>query len=236
MRRGDAQVRATLAACKLPIQSAKWEVIAAEPGFGVRDSGFETKNPSFPNPESRNPNPVSSTGAGRATEAKAKEIAAFVRDNLFGGLEFRTSTGAWATQNWDDVVRNALLMLDCGCAAHEDVWAVDGSRVRLRKLAARLPLTFYRWHTELDGETLLALEQYGYRSGTLFSAYTIEQLTRTLDLAEQGKVNVAGAVTWAFEFENQPIFGGFRALSTEVVLISSGIRCIKKIFLKTLHF
>ena len=137
MRRGDAQVRATLAACKLPIQSAKWEVIAAEP----------------------------STGAGRATEAKAKEIAAFVRDNLFGGLEFRTSTGAWATQNWDDVVRNALLMLDFGCAAHEDVWAVDGSRVRLRKLAARLPLTFYRWHTELDGETLVALEQYGYRGG-----------------------------------------------------------------------
>src|SRR5579863_9433844 len=27
MRRGDGQVRATLAACKLPIQSARWEVI-----------------------------------------------------------------------------------------------------------------------------------------------------------------------------------------------------------------
>src|SRR5437667_8527345 len=153
MRRGDAQVRATLAACKLPVQSAKWEVIAAEDRNSEdgRVSSFEFR--------------VSSTGAGKTTHSKAKEIAAFVRDNLFGGLEFRTSTGAWATQNWDDVVRNALLMLDFGCAAHEDVWAVDGSRVRLRKLAARLPLTFDRWHTELDGETLLALEQYGYRGG-----------------------------------------------------------------------
>jgi hypothetical protein len=40
---------------------------------------------------------------------------------------------------------------------------VDGDRIRLRRLASRLPLTFYRWHTEPDGETLLAIEQYGYR-------------------------------------------------------------------------
>jgi len=144
MRRGDAQVRATLAACKLPVLSAKWEVV---PGIG------------------RTPSPTSSTGAGRTSNAKAAEVAEFVRSNLFGGLEFRTSTGGWATQNWDDVVRNALLMLDFGCAVHEDVWTVDGSHIRLRKLASRLPITFYRWHTEADGETLLALEQYGYRRG-----------------------------------------------------------------------
>ncbi len=179
MRRGDAQVRATLAACKLPVQSAKWEVVpkdvrrvsgSAEEN-GVRDSGFgirreERDSAAFSsNPETRNPNPVSSTGAGKNTQAKAKEVAAFVKDNLFGGLEFRTSTGGWSTQNWDEVVRNALLMVDFGCAVHEEVWTVDGDRVRLRKLASRLPLTFYRWHTEADGETLLALEQYGYRGG-----------------------------------------------------------------------
>jgi hypothetical protein len=156
MRRGDAQVHATLAACKLPVLSAKWQVVAAED----RNAKIENRNServsSF---EFR----VSSTGEGKNTQAKAKEVAAFVRENLFGGLEFRASTGAGATQNWDDVVRNALLMLDFGCAAHEDVWTVDGSRVRLRRLAARLPLTFYRWHTDADGETLLALEQYGYR-------------------------------------------------------------------------
>lgn len=126
MRRSDAQVRATLAACKLPVLSAKWEVAA---GDGQR----------------------------------AKEIAAFVRENLFGGLEFKTPTGGWCSQTWQSVISNALLMLDFGCAVHEDVWRVDGERIRLRSLPSRLPLTFYRWHTDADGETLVALEQYGYR-------------------------------------------------------------------------
>jgi hypothetical protein len=159
MRRGDAQVRATLAACKLPIQSARWEVVAAD---ASRQSSVVSGQLQQTTDDGQR---TSSTGAGRTTENKAKEIAQFVRANLFGGLEFRTSTGGWATQNWDDVVRNALLMVDFGCAAHEDVWTVDGNAIRLRKLAARLPITFYRWHTEADGETLLALEQYGYRGG-----------------------------------------------------------------------
>jgi phage gp29-like protein len=146
MRRGDAQVRATLAACKLPVLSAKWEIV----------------------PE-RNPVPqvkgvkVSSTGQGYATGAKAKEVAEFVKENLFGGLEFRSSTGALISQAWQDVIYNALLMLDFGCAVHEDVWMVDGDRLRLRRLAARHPVTYYRWDVEDDGETLRALIQYGYR-------------------------------------------------------------------------
>jgi xylan 1,4-beta-xylosidase len=57
--------------------------------------------------------------------------------------------------------------------------------------------------------------QYGYRHGPLFAVYTIEQLTRTLDLAARHQVNLLGSVTWAFEFEDQPIFGGFRALATD---------------------
>jgi len=175
MRRGDAQVRATLAAVKLPIQSAKWDVVA-DWRFAIDD--WRLKNQPDQQSQIRNQkSQIFSTGAGRATEAKAKEIAAFVKDNLFGGLEFRTPSGGWATQSWDEVVRNALLMLDFGCAIHEDVYTVDGDRIRLRKLASRLPLTFYRWHTDPaavvpglpigefdDGETLYAVEQYGYRA------------------------------------------------------------------------
>lgn len=144
MRRSDAQVRATLAACKLPILSAKWEVIPAEQEGGRQKA-------------------VNSNGAGKATASKTKEVASFVKENLFGGLEFQNSTGGWVSQSWQSVISNALLMLDFGCAVHEDVWTVDGDRIRLRALPSRLPLTFYRWHTEADGETLLALEQYGYR-------------------------------------------------------------------------
>ncbi|MGH9397174.1 MAG: phage portal protein family protein [Terriglobia bacterium] len=160
MRRSDAQVRATLMACKLPILSAAWEVAPAE-----RDSRLRGNDSAQPRSgrSREGGNPVSSTGEGNATSAKTKEITEFVRENLFGGLEFKSSIGGWISQSWQSVIWNALLMLDFGCAIHEDVWIVDGERIRLRALPARLPVTFYRWHTEADGETLLALEQYGYR-------------------------------------------------------------------------
>ena len=67
--------------------------------------------------------------------------------------------------DFDGIIENALLMLDFGCAASEDVWYIDGDQVRLKKCAARLPLTFYRWITEPNGDDLVALEQMGYRGG-----------------------------------------------------------------------
>jgi len=93
-----------------------------------------------------------------------REIAAFVRDNLFGGLEYTSPSGVKTSQAWDDVLRNALLMLAFGASAHEEIYSIDGSMVRLARLAPRLPATFYRWITDSDGETLLALNQYGYRN------------------------------------------------------------------------
>jgi hypothetical protein len=98
-----------------------------------------------------------------------QEIAGFVKENLFGGLEYVSPAGVKTTQCWDDVLRNALLMLPFGAAAHEEVYAVDGARVRLARLAPRLPVTFYRWITDVDGETLLALNQYGYRNSNFES-------------------------------------------------------------------
>jgi xylan 1,4-beta-xylosidase len=53
-----------------------------------------------------------------------------------------------------------------------------------------------------------------YRNGTVYSSYTAEQLARTYELADAHKVNLRGAVTWAFEFEDQPYFAGFRDLAT----------------------
>jgi xylan 1,4-beta-xylosidase len=55
--------------------------------------------------------------------------------------------------------------------------------------------------------------QNNYRSGTLYPAYTAAALARTYDLAAKHNVNLLGAVTWAFEFEDQPYFAGFRSLS-----------------------
>jgi xylan 1,4-beta-xylosidase len=53
-----------------------------------------------------------------------------------------------------------------------------------------------------------------YRNGTMYSSYTAEQLARTYELADLHGVNLRGALTWAFEFEGQPYFAGFRDLAT----------------------
>jgi xylan 1,4-beta-xylosidase len=56
-----------------------------------------------------------------------------------------------------------------------------------------------------------------YRNGPLYGAYTIEVLNSILALAGRERVNFMGAVTWAFEFEDQPPFAGFRELATNGV-------------------
>jgi xylan 1,4-beta-xylosidase len=48
----------------------------------------------------------------------------------------------------------------------------------------------------------------------MYSSYTAAQLARTYELADLHKVNLRGSVTWAFEFEGQPYFAGFRDLAT----------------------
>jgi xylan 1,4-beta-xylosidase len=53
-----------------------------------------------------------------------------------------------------------------------------------------------------------------YRNGTMYSSYTAEQITRTYELADLHGVNLLGSITWAFEFEDQPYFDGFRDLAT----------------------
>jgi xylan 1,4-beta-xylosidase len=56
--------------------------------------------------------------------------------------------------------------------------------------------------------------QNDYRSGPLYAAYTAAAVARTYDLAARHGVNLLGSVTWAFEFEDQPYFAGYRVLST----------------------
>ena len=59
--------------------------------------------------------------------------------------------------------------------------------------------------------------QNGYRNGTMYSSYTAASFARCHDLADRHGVNLEGVLTWAFEFEDQPWFGGFRALATNGV-------------------
>ena len=56
--------------------------------------------------------------------------------------------------------------------------------------------------------------QNAYRNGTLYPAYTAVMMKNILDSAARRGANIAGMQTWAFEFEDQPYFDGFRTLAT----------------------
>jgi xylan 1,4-beta-xylosidase len=56
--------------------------------------------------------------------------------------------------------------------------------------------------------------QNGYRNGALYASYTAEAFSQTLALAARAGVNLKGALTWAFEFEDQPYFAGYRELAS----------------------
>jgi len=69
---------------------------------------------------------------------------------------------------------------------------------------------------ESDPEGCAACQgpQLAYRNGTVYSSYTAACFARKQDLADRHGVNLEGALTWAFEFEDQPYFAGFRSLAT----------------------
>ncbi len=59
--------------------------------------------------------------------------------------------------------------------------------------------------------------QNAYRNGALYASYTAAAMASLLDLAREHKANLAGMLTWAFEFEDQPWFEAFRTLATNGV-------------------
>jgi xylan 1,4-beta-xylosidase len=69
---------------------------------------------------------------------------------------------------------------------------------------------------ESDPEGCAACQgpQLAYRNGTMYSSYTAASFARKHDLADRHGVNFAGALTWAFTFEDQPYFAGFRQLAS----------------------
>jgi xylan 1,4-beta-xylosidase len=69
---------------------------------------------------------------------------------------------------------------------------------------------------ESDPEGCAACQgpRFGYRNGTMYSSYTAASFARKHELAARQHVDLQGAITWAFEFEDQPYFAGFRQLAS----------------------
>lgn len=53
-----------------------------------------------------------------------------------------------------------------------------------------------------------------YRNGTMYSSYTAASFPRLQALAARRHLSLEGILTWAFEFEDQPYFAGFRQLTS----------------------
>jgi xylan 1,4-beta-xylosidase len=73
--------------------------------------------------------------------------------------------------------------------------------------------------TEADPEGCAACSartypQNAYRNGTLYPVYTAAAMAKMIELADRFETNLEGMLTWAFEFEDQPYFDGFRTLAT----------------------
>jgi xylan 1,4-beta-xylosidase len=56
--------------------------------------------------------------------------------------------------------------------------------------------------------------QNAYRNGPLYASYSAAMMKNIIELADRAQTNIAGMLTWAFEFEGQPYFEGFRTLAT----------------------
>jgi xylan 1,4-beta-xylosidase len=70
---------------------------------------------------------------------------------------------------------------------------------------------------ESDPDTCAACQnqRYGYRNNPIYASYTAECIAREFELTSRYGVNLEGALTWAFEFEGQPPFAGFRTLASD---------------------
>jgi len=56
--------------------------------------------------------------------------------------------------------------------------------------------------------------EVGYRNNTVYPSYTAVMLGNLFKLADRYQSNIAGMLTWAFEFEDKQYFEGFRTLAT----------------------
>lgn len=66
-----------------------------------------------------------------------------------------------------------------------------------------------------DGCAACVGPQLAYRPRPQYASYTADCIAREFQLASGRGVNLRGALTWSFEFEDQPFFSGQRVLASE---------------------
>jgi len=113
-----------------------------------------------------------------------------------------------------------------GVALHEGHVRMDlGNQLRLHERGFGIVAGFPQYRNtpivigEADPDGCAAcpsskFPERAYRNVPAYGAYEAAMMKYSLDLAQRQNVNLRGLVTWAFMFDGQPWFDGFRSLAT----------------------
>jgi xylan 1,4-beta-xylosidase len=158
--------------------------------------------------------PAAHVGGPASTGPSGKKAAAFLRQFLEHCSSHDTPLDfiTFHAKGHPEFVEGHVLM----GITHELQDAVEGFRiVHSFDKFKNLPIIL----SEADPEGCAACSARtnpanAYRNGDLYPVYTAVAMKALLQLADREQVNLQGILTWAFEFEGQPYFEGFRTLAT----------------------
>lgn len=204
------------------VESWYWEVWNEADGYywkGTRDEFFKLYDYSADAVKRALPN--ARIGGPNTTGGAMKWLDAFLKHCLYEKNYVTGKTGA---------PLDAILFHAKGAPRLVDGVVVMSIRNQLRniednfRVIARYPelknLPVILGESDPEGCAACGMAtdpQNAYRNGTMYSSYTAASFARKYELAQRYNVNLTGAVTWAFEFEDQPWFYGFRDLATNGV-------------------
>ncbi len=204
------------------VESWYWEVWNEADGYywkGTRDEFFKLYD--YSADAVKRALPTARIGGPNTTGGAMKWLDAFLKHCLYEKNYVTGKTGA---------PLDAILFHAKGAPRLVDGVVVMSIRNQLRniednfRVIARYPelknLPVILGESDPEGCAACGMAtdpQNAYRNGTMYSSYTAASFARKYELAQRYNVNLTGAVTWAFEFEDQPWFYGFRDLATNGV-------------------
>jgi xylan 1,4-beta-xylosidase len=97
---------------------------------------------------------------------------------------------------------------------HKHLQAIESGLRTIAQFPSLKSLPIILGESDPEGCAACRDQRYAYRNGTMYSSYTAASFARKHDLADKHGVNLEGALTWAFTFEEQPYFAGFRQLAS----------------------
>lgn len=158
---------------------------------------------------------------GPSWEVSQKFLTAFLDHVLYGINHVTGETGApldyigFHAKGYPTLV-DSVIQMNMGTQLRDisDGFEIVSSYPELKHLPVIIG------ESDPEGCAACSMQDYpsnAYRNGTMYSSYTAASFARKYDLADYFGVNFKGAVTWAFEFENQPWFNGYRDLATNGV-------------------